>query len=476
MYGVWAIMNLLVSYSGFAEFGLRIPLVKYVAESYAQRDIDEINRLVNTVFSVYLALSCIIALFFLLNLDWIIIRFFHEHAATLHLAQMLLLVMLAFIIQLVFSVFPALLSGLQRVDLAVFITLVNQLLGAGGSVLALALGFGLEGLVGSYVIITVLVVVLQWFITRKLFSALHLNPLGFSMSTLRKVFGFSARVQVTTLASFADTNLNRTLLAYFLTPVDVGYYQVAMRVWNTVGALPLTLTRTVTPAASELAALGHDERLRRLYFRSLKYVSAIGFPLLACTMVLIHPFVRVWLGEGFDQSAWAIIIVLGAYFVWITTGSGSTILHGLGRPEYAMRRALLHLVLAVTTGIPLTLRFGYYGAVVSQGLTTAISMSYLHVAIHRVLSLRFVETLQQSVARPLLACGIPVVPVLLALSVVPSPSIWLILLLGVSYVGGYLIALFSVGGLDEYDRQLFANWLTQALRYVPVLARVRSGP
>ncbi len=374
-YGIWAVMTLFVGYTGLAEFGLRIPLIKYVAESAAQGDYAAINRFVNTTLATYLILVGSIILLLTLGLDWLIDMLFGDGIDVGRIRPLLLVMLVAFGTELSFSVLPALLSGLQRVDLAAFGEMFSKIIGALGTVIVLQLGWEIPGLVINYLVAALLTVVFLFWLARRQFPRLQLNPFAFDWATFRKMFAFSARVQVATLAQFANTNLNRTLLAYFLSPVDVGYYQIAQRTYSVVGSLPQSLVRTLIPAASDLNASGQEERLRQLYFRSLKYIASFALPLFVGVMVIVHPFFRVWLGpdEGFRKSAWTVIIVLSSYILLNISSSGYTILHGLGKPQYPMRQALIHLVLNISLATLLTWRMGYYGAPLSLSLATMIS-------------------------------------------------------------------------------------------------------
>ena len=52
-YGVWALVGVLTGYFGLLDFGIGYAFSKYIAEFYAKKDYDEINRIVNTGFVFY---------------------------------------------------------------------------------------------------------------------------------------------------------------------------------------------------------------------------------------------------------------------------------------------------------------------------------------------------------------------------------------------------------------------------------------
>jgi O-antigen/teichoic acid export membrane protein len=60
-YGIWVIAYTLSFFLGFLDFSLADPIVKYIAEYYARKDIKQFIRLFNTgfVFFIFLSLICI---------------------------------------------------------------------------------------------------------------------------------------------------------------------------------------------------------------------------------------------------------------------------------------------------------------------------------------------------------------------------------------------------------------------------------
>jgi O-antigen/teichoic acid export membrane protein len=458
-YGKWAALNIVVAYSGILELGIVTALSKYIAESRAKDNVDEIVKLINTGFFFYVGICAVyVALMFVLS-KWIFSSIFHIPLENSSIITLFHIMLGAFICNLINGVFIATLYGFQRVDLSVKASIAGRLAFATGVFLFLSMGFGIAGMVYSYTLSIGIQVILTYIGVIHLLPDLKINPFHFQLSVLKKTFRFSSQVQISLLARMVNDLLPSTLIAYFVGTVQLSYFQIASRIFNQFRGVSMSLLSSITPAASDLYSSGRAETLEELFYRSQRYIGLITLGLGFGIIAIALPFMQIWLGSPFIKSGITIVIVVVGYMVWITTGAGSSILNGIGKPQYGMYMSLVWVLIHLLSGYILAKRYGYYGAVSALALSMILCNLYFHYLIIRVLDISsfkiWARNIISSAISGILSAGI----VFLLQKIFFIDAFWKVALLGVVY-GILMMTFLWLGlGLDSYDRKLILKYI-----------------
>jgi O-antigen/teichoic acid export membrane protein len=114
-----------------------------------------------------------------------------------------------------------------------------------------------------------------------------------------------------------------------------------------------------------------------------KYVALVTVGAVAFVVVEAHSILRLWLGEGLEQSVILVQILVIGYGANVLAGAASQTGAGVGRPEFDMRSTILLTILAPVLGLLLVPRFGAVGVAAGTSLSLAVAAFYLLVAFHR---------------------------------------------------------------------------------------------
>ena len=372
-FGIWALTNALVSYVGLIDLGIGSALVKFVAEYQAKGDDAQINVLLNTAFAIYAILGTLAFGLLAAQRGWMIHTFFHIGSGLQGDVEFVFLGSLViFVINLAFGVFAGLLNGLQRMDLTNLTAAIAAVINAVGVVMALNLGYGLRGLVIVSAIVALVSIAINAVMAKREFKALVFNPFCFRLSYVKNLLNFGLQLQVVGLASLVHAQLDKIVLGYFLGLNPVMYYEAATRVIERLRALPMILLSPIMPAASELHAGQESETLHKLYHRSLKYVTLTSLPVFVFVAIFAHPLVSLWLGPGYEMTAFALQFLAMANFVNLLTGPGFLVLVGMGKPKYGTYFSLLALLTNAVLSVALVSRSGYAGAVLGPTISMTL--------------------------------------------------------------------------------------------------------
>ncbi len=384
-FGIWALVGVISSYAQLSDFGITDSLIKFMAEYKAKDDNLQLNSLINTAFVIYILISLVFGTVIIIVLPLIISTILCiPPELTAKASYVFTIAISLFFINMTMGVFGSLIIGFQRMGYSNLISLVSTIIMALGTFFILSGGYGLEGLIYNNVFITIFVVISNVFVAWRLFPQMRLNPFKhFSRKTLRLIFGFSWKVQLSSISNLLVYQVDRVLLSHYLGLEAVSNYEVANRIATQARVFIASVFSPMVPAASSLQATDEFDKLRGLYNRSMKYMAVAGIPFSALVISLAHPFVRTWLGEGYTTSAYTMQLLMLAYMINLLPGPGNFILHGMNKPHIPMLNSVGAGITNLVLCFVLVKQIGYYGIIIGILATIVISSVTFIMMVHK---------------------------------------------------------------------------------------------
>ncbi len=468
-FGIWVLLNTLLFYLRFLDFGLHNALVKYVAEYAQRRDWKTVNGLVGTSMSL-LSLAGVAALILSGAIAWLVVPpAFHvpvERIAELQLATVLLGVDL--LIAFPASVLGATLEGRQRFDLLSGVSMGTTIACGVLTVAGLQLGYGILGLVAIEIARTLLTAIGLGFGLRRFSPEVRValgSPWGPHLRTLR---GYSTWTSLNELLAEGGAQVEKLLVPVMLSVSLLTPYSLICSVSAVIFLAVEPITDTFFPLSSAYHAGADLERLRRLLLRGTKFVVAISLPLAVAVVAYGTEFIRLWIGEDhvtIPTGVAPLVVVSFAVTAFILTAT--TILLALARVRQVFWMGICELALAVTLVLLAVPKLGLRGLAGSL-MSANILITFLWIVpyVCRLLSQSVPDFLLQSLLRPL-AAAVPMGLVIVWLEqYVLGGSLWL-LSLKLALAGSvYLIAFYSLS-LTTEERALCQLSVRSMLRREP---------
>ncbi len=401
-FGIWAIVGVLTGYFGLLDFGIGASFVKYISEFYAKEDYKKINQVVNTglIFYAVFAVLVIISGFFIIKL---LLNFFnippdlHSEALFVFLLGIVL-----FSISNALSVFGAVQTGLQRMDITNKIAIAISIPNIIGTIFFLERGYGLPGLMINNAIILAISSIINIIIAFRILPELRFNPLLVKKSMLKKLFRFGYKLQIVKLSSLAGPQTDKLLITHFLSLSLVGFYQLGNLFVEKAKGLSLLIVSALLPAVSELDAEDGIIKIKSLYIKAFKYVLSVTLPLSFFMASNARLIILTWMKQDFEKAVLALQILTVGFLVNTLTGPGAMVVQGMGKPEYHMKLSLKHLILNLTLSIILIIKFGFVGVLIGTCLSYFLTGSYFIYLVNKLLGISPIE-LGKTLFRPLLA-------------------------------------------------------------------------
>jgi O-antigen/teichoic acid export membrane protein len=311
-YGLVGFYNLLYTLLAVADMGLSSTLGRELARlSVVEGSAREMRDLARTLEIVFLAVAALLVAFATAVAPVIV----HHWLAAGNIPERTLvtavrLMGVAIGLQFLCGLPGGGLMGLQR-HVQLNLTVIGTGLGRGlGTVFVLWLVsptiqayFALQ--IATNAAQLVLLVVLLW---RSL--PVHAIPAGFQMRSLGKVWRYAAGMSGIGLTSVILLQLDKAI-AVKLLPLEVfGYYSLAGSLASLPNIAAGPMCSAILPRFTQLASLGADVELSRLYHRASQAVSVGLLPTMVTVAVFSREIAAVWLGEQAAEHVHGLVALL----------------------------------------------------------------------------------------------------------------------------------------------------------------------
>ena len=467
-FGLWVLVGSIVAYGSLLNLGIGGALTKYIAQHRARNEGAAARATIVAALRLYMLMGLLVAAIGVALAPLLprLIAVPPELELVAQLTTALMAVGLG--TGIACSTAPAVLRGLQRYDAAGAIAIVTSLLAAASTLLALALGWGLVGIVALGVPMPIVSQLLAAVAVRRIAPELSpavglvpVPPIGrpseldagtgptedpaaaVPSGLTRRILGFSWPLLLLDVAGMLQSKTDEIVVGVMLSLGAVTPYSLGRR----LSAIPRTLAEQfailLLPLASELDALDDRERLRRLYLGGVRLSLAIAMPLTGCLALLAVPILNAWVGPGFEGSAPIVVILVVATAVDLSMWPAGFVLQGIDRHHWLAPISLASGLANLALSLALVRPFGIVGVAVGTLIPTTIEAVVLLTPFTlRTLGIGPLRFLAESLAPALL----PLVPMLVlvaGISVIVAPTsvhaiVALVTLAHAIYAVGYL--------------------------------------
>lgn len=247
--------------------------------------------------------------------------------------------------------------------------------------------------------------------------------LDFNFREIKKYFVFGYYHVGEKLINFFNSNVDQILIGKMLGKASLGYYSIAMQlVAQPLQKINPMINQVIFPVFSKIQ--NENEKLKNAYYEMLRYLSLINFPLLLGLAAVAFPFMEVYSGSGWEQSAVIIqILAVNALVVVVNNPVGSLQL-AKGRPELGF-----YWNLAVAFLMPVSIFFAakfdlVTVAVVRLGLYYILYIFMYLFLIKPLIGKSLKQYFIDSFALPFLAAGFMAGIVYLVINMIYLPEVY----------------------------------------------------
>ncbi|MBM2834201.1 MAG: Polysacc synt protein [Candidatus Brocadiaceae bacterium] len=384
-YGVWIMIQTLLTYSSVMDMGFSPAMTKYTAEYDGHGDHSKITQIFNTLFVVYVFLCLVLFLIVFVCKGQIVdslIRPIHIPKETVSFA--LIISMLVFTFNMIFSVYPSFLSGLQRMDITNKIDSISSIIKFALSLVFLYLGWGIKGLALSGGISCIITLTMYIYASKRIAPYLTFNPFLFNLRTLKEIWGFSIYGAMNNVVAMIHLQLDKLIINYFLGVNSLAFYDIAHRLVSFIWGLCGSFVVPIMPAISKIHASDGIEKSKEVFQTIFKYTSLIVCPVFLFVSVFANTLIVAWLGNGYENAVSVLRVLSLAYMINILCGPVTSVLTGVGSYKISFYGGVVASIATVLFCPILSVKFGILGCAIGILLAFILADTFLFICLQRL--------------------------------------------------------------------------------------------
>ena len=205
-----------------------------------------------------------------------------------------------------------------------------------------------------------------------------LPSLTYSVGVLRRGLPLALQALMIYIYLYADT----VMLSVMRTMSEVGHYQAAYRLVTSLNIIGTAFVASVFPFfVQKYASGGHG--LGEVYYRSMKYLLALGFGIAMGTTMLSDRIIVLFYGSGFSPSIRFLQILIWSEALIFLSFVCNGLLLALDRRWELFWQAVLAAILNLALNLPIIYFWGALGASATTVATEIFALCFLIWRVHR---------------------------------------------------------------------------------------------
>jgi O-antigen/teichoic acid export membrane protein len=185
---------------------------------------------------------------------------------------------------------------------------------------------------------------------------------------MKETFRYGLKAYTANTVSFINYRFDMFLILYFLSPVELGYYAVAVMIGEKLWYLSMATGTVLFP---RIASSPKPDASLTLKTAALNlYIILLAAILLG---IFSHLLIGIFYGDVYVFAAEALIFLLPGIVAMAIPKLLMADLSGRGKPEYAMIASLCSLIVNVLLNIILIPVYGILGAAIASSIAYIVA-------------------------------------------------------------------------------------------------------
>jgi len=355
--------------------------------------------------------------------------------------------------------------GLQRFEITYGVSVVSNVAGIGLGLVMVYAGYGVVGYVLVRVVVSLASGPAYWLLAHRLLPTFRVKW-GIDPAMLRRVRGYVGYGAINRAVSSLVSRLDQALIGIWLGVAAAGVYSVPFMVVNSLGYMITFMLGFSFPMASELQSLRQLDRLRDIFTRATRFVTALAGMIFVPLFVLGDIFLVLWVPTIAGQAAGVLrLLTVAAYLGTICVSLTNSVIIGMGHiRQFTIYASIRGIVLAVWCVLMIR-PFGLVGAAWALLLTEIVDVIYLIVALRNYLQISPLALFRIAYLKPMALSAALGTLAFLARPLIAS---WI----GLGVVGAglsvfYIVAGYWIGVFGETEKRALTVLWQMAVRRAP---------
>jgi O-antigen/teichoic acid export membrane protein len=313
-FGVWLLASAAVSSGSLVSSGFGDAAVKYVAMYRGRSDWRGVERVVRAMLATNLSLGGVCAVVLWCLAPYAVHHIPHvdpDLAPACLQAFRIGAALLA--IRSIDSVFVSTLRAVERYGPAVRISVYSRAGSLVASVVLVALGFGVTGIMLATLFISSIAAVAQAVAVRIHVGKVVLLP-SFHRATISMIAGFGFFSWLQALSAVAFSQIDRIVVGIFLGAPAVAYYGICAQAAQPIHGIIAAGFHALFPHLSSRSESEPLSALKPTVITAFKINLALAALLAAPLVLFSYSILTVWMGQEFARQSSLVLTIIAASF------------------------------------------------------------------------------------------------------------------------------------------------------------------
>ncbi len=383
-FGFYSLLWSMFGYTILLDFGLGFTAQKAVAEKTASGQIGELNHLICTIFWTFAFLGAVLLAVFAVAQPWFMewTKVSAQGRPALALGYTIFFSAMALAFPL--GIFSEMLRGLQRIDLANWVTIVSLIVNLALMTWALMAGWAFPIIVLISVATTVAPNFVAMIMVFQRIPEFSLHPKHFRFAAVQGVLSFSIVAYLITFTNLIMARTDQAVISFGIGVAFVAVYQAGYKAAEMFGLFSVQMQDALSPAAAQLNITKDEAGLRDLLVKSTQLTIFLTTPLYAICAVYLEPLIKILTGLKSVETATFWVgqsLLLATYSSLLTNSCSKRILMMCGWERRLLKISLIDAGINLVASVILVKRYGVLGVALGTMVPTLLLGWFLLVPL-----------------------------------------------------------------------------------------------
>jgi len=307
--GIWDFCWTLVNYLVLVGLGVGGSSNRFIAKARAEKDGEELNRILSTVIVIQFFVCTFIVVGTLLLIASFSSYFSEQLGEHLELTkQVMFFLGISLAITNFFSASRGVLTGFHRWDLHNSITAATSFVSLLLMLLMLFLGHGIVGMAIGYLIGNGLSDAIRAYLAYKYCRPLSPSWSLVSFEKFKEVMGYGIKCKLSTLPPVFLLQSVNVMIVAALGPAALAVFSRPLALTRHVSTFMAKFTMILTPSAGSMLQDDKKDELKQFFLMTTKLSFAFTLPMVIGLAITGDYIIGFWMGA--DYANWLVICIL----------------------------------------------------------------------------------------------------------------------------------------------------------------------
>ena len=457
-YGLYQLVHSVVSYLGLLSLGFTASYVRYYSRFKAagkQEDISRLNGMFMTVFLIIAGIALACGSVMVTNIESIFKSGLSDaEYSTARVLMILMVINLA--ITFPNSVFTCITSAHEMFFFQRLLIVLQNILNPFLTLPLLILGYGSIGMVIITTFLTLAQLIANvWFVKFKLKEKFYYK--GFDFSLLKDIWRFTFFIFLNQIIDQINWSVDRFLLGRMIGTTTVAVYGLGAQINTMYLQLSSSISSVFVPKVNRIVANDNDNHELSLLFTRIGRIQFMVLSLILTGYIFLgRPFMRMWGGEGYEESYYVALFLIIPVTVPLIQNLGIEIQRAKNKHQ---ARGIVYFFIAIGNiflSIPLIKLMGATGAAFGTAISLFVgNILFMNWYYHRRIGLE-IPMFWKNIASIIPALIIPTIAGILTMIFANIQNLLQLVIVAMIYGAVFCLSMWFVG-MNDSEKKLIVD-------------------